>query len=1230
MTSAAPMSRRRGRRDLRREPSARRNAVVALVAALVALAAALPPTVAMAAEPTDLEITQSAAPDPVAVGGELVWTIVVRNLGPGAASGVEVNDNFNQFGDITEFVSLSSTQGTCTNSASTFNCQLGSIAAGASATMTLTVRVLHSGDVVNVADVTTGSTDTDWSNNHVTGSGSAGPAADLQLTKTVSPTSVSRGDTVQFTLDVRNEGPSAATGVVLTDVLPDGLVDVLVEPAESCALLGSEVSCDVADLADGASFSATVTATIDPGFAGETISNVATVTASSPDSDLSNNTDTATIEINASSADVAVVKRLDSPQLIAGEVVRYVIEVSNVGPSEAEDVLLEDTLPAELITPSVSPETGECAIAGTVLSCELGTLPPGATIVITVTGTLRADAAGSVANTVEVTSSAPDPDLENNVSETTSPVESVADVSITKSTGAAAVSNGDPVTYTLRVVNTGPSDTSAVVVRDELPESLEYQPGSCTTPQGSCTVADGALVFTLGSVPSGASLDLSFVAVVAADAPDGMIRNTATVSHDATDPILENNTAVHDLNVDAAADLVLSKSADPASGTAGEAISFTIRANNAGPGESTNLTLRDVVPAEVDLTSVVPSVGTCEISAGNTVACTLSSLAAGEEWVVTVHGVLHPDTPRGQLRNTAIVTGDQDPTASNNVATAVVPVATRSELEITKDGPATALAGTEIEYALQVSNTGPSTAAETVVIDRLPAGTVLVEGGTDQVACDTGGADRRFVRCDIGDLAPGAAVSIPVTVSVGTGVEPGTTLVNTAHVTSTTPGISDGTIASVLTEVLARADLSVMKSVSPDVPVAGGPITYLVRVHNDGPSAASGVELDDTLPAELVVESVSTTSGSCAEPAGQTLSCQRDRLDPGATWRIVVIGTVRADAEGRMTNRAEVTSDTPDLESGNDVATVSTELEQSADLAVVKWTPTPQLSHGDTAVFLLSVINLGPSIAHSVELRDEMPQGLSIEAVHSDACSESAPSNITCTYDELDPGAIRTVLITARVEPDATAGQLTNSASVSSATADPQEGNNTATAVIAVSASADLSLRKSVEPHEVAPGGTVTYTLDITNNGPSAAEEVLLSDSLPDGLTAESVEVSSELSCEIRDEGGTVSCEAASLPPGRYQVLLAVHVPDDASTGSITNTASIDAATEDPVPENNVSAASLDVIRPVVPPTPPGPGLAITGWSPGGLILLGAVATAAGIALVALSFNGGTARRRRR
>lgn len=76
-------------------------------------------------------------------------------------------------------------------------------------------------------------------------------------------------------------------------------------------------------------------------------------------------------------------------------------------------------------------------------------------------------------------------------------------------------------------------------------------------------------------------------------------------------------------------------------------------------------------------------------------------------------------------------------------------------------------------------------------------------------------------------------------------------------------------------------------------------------------------------------------------------------------------------------------------------------------------------------------------------------------------------------------------------------GILVNTAVVTSDTPDPNPDNNQATERTPIDTAADLAILKQVQPARVHPGETLTYTLQVTNAGPSAAQDVVLQDPLP-------------------------------------------------------------------------------------------------------------------------------------
>jgi uncharacterized repeat protein (TIGR01451 family) len=140
----------------------------ALLVALVAILIGSPGGASAAPGPTDLALTKSDSPDPVAEKGTLTYTVTVQNLGGGGtadATGVVVTDTLP--GQI-DFVSATSPNGTCLRSGSTVTCDLGTVNAGAAATATIVVKARKSGTLSNTATVTTTVADTNAANNQDT------------------------------------------------------------------------------------------------------------------------------------------------------------------------------------------------------------------------------------------------------------------------------------------------------------------------------------------------------------------------------------------------------------------------------------------------------------------------------------------------------------------------------------------------------------------------------------------------------------------------------------------------------------------------------------------------------------------------------------------------------------------------------------------------------------------------------------------------------------------------------------------------------------------------------------------------------------------------------------------------------------------------------------------------------------------------------------------------------
>lgn len=240
----------------------------------------------------DLAITKTDAPDPVSIGSNLTYTITVSNNGPDAASNVTVVDTLPA---SVSFVSSTPTQGSCSGT-TTVTCNLGGIANGANATVTLVVSPGTAGTLTNTATVSATETDPNATNNSATASTTVnGVDADLAVSVSATPNPVSVNGTLSYSVQVANNGPLNATGVTVTTNLSTGSFNFIsITPSQGSCVGTTAATCTLGAVANGANASVNVVVT--PTAVGSvTLSAAASATQS--DSNAGNNN--AALTVNA-------------------------------------------------------------------------------------------------------------------------------------------------------------------------------------------------------------------------------------------------------------------------------------------------------------------------------------------------------------------------------------------------------------------------------------------------------------------------------------------------------------------------------------------------------------------------------------------------------------------------------------------------------------------------------------------------------------------------------------------------------------------------------------------------------------------------------------------------------------------------------------------------------------------------------------------------------------------
>jgi len=240
---------------------------------------------------------------------------------------------------------------------------------------------------------------------------------------------------------------------------------------------------------------------------------------------------------------------------------------------------------------------------------------------------------------------------------------------------------------------------------------------------------------------------------------------------------------------------------------------------------------------------------------------------------------------------------------------------------VTTDSADPVLPGTTFSYQLAVSNTGPDPAADLVVTDTLPMEVAFVSVSGASWSCgETGGV----ITCTLPGLSPGDAPAITIDVTA-----PGAAaaLLNTAAVSASTtdPDMANNTDDET-TGILASADLSVSNWGDPGPVPPGSPVSYTIDVTNNGPDAASSVNVEDTLPTDSIFQSAVGNGWTCVEVAGE-VNCTLPSVASGATADPITVVIIPPDVSGFMTNWAYVDSATYDPVTGNNSDRADTEVD---------------------------------------------------------------------------------------------------------------------------------------------------------------------------------------------------------------------------------------------------------------------------------------------------------------
>jgi len=359
--------------------------------------------------------------------------------------------------------------------------------------------------------------------------------------------------------------------------------------------------------------------------------------------------------------------------------------------------------------------------------------------------------------------------------------------------------------------------------------------------------------------------------------------------------------------------------------------------------------------------------------------------------------------------------------------------------------------------------------------------------------------------------------------------------------------------------------------------IGGTPPVYTISVTNGGADPVAGViSIQDTLPTGLTFVSASSADPGwvCPSPTTQTVTCTKsDGLAVSATTTVNLVVSVGQAAAPSVTNTAAVLVDSTSIATDSETTPV-----ESADLRVTKTVSDSTPDVNQEVDFTISVGNHGPSPATSVVLTDTLPSQLQFVTSTPSQGSYNSTTGVwtvgDLAYTTTPPTPFTaTLTLRARMLSGASGTTVTNTATAASRDLyDYNTANNTAS-VILTAPSADLRVTKTDNQTTVEPGETYTYTISVYNYGSQPANNIIITDTLPNTLNY----ITDTMGVEVQESGNIfvwettedLAAAGTTVPVKDFYLQVRVDNTLPSSTTSIVNSVQVGTESPEAVKTNN-------------------------------------------------------------
>ena len=664
-----------------------------------------------------------------------------------------------------------------------------------------------------------------------------------------------------------------------------------------------------------------------------------------------------------------------------------------------------------------------------------------------------------------------------------------ADLSVVKNCNNKVVIAGEDIYYTIIITNNG-LDTAQNVKLNEYYHSeyltnLEYSLDGKTWNVYNKPI-------DLGSISSKASktvyirghLDAGIV-------DDTILNNTVRVNTTTGELKLEDNEATNIKNVTTLAELHVTK-VNITEAIAGKIIKYEIVITNNGPSYARDIILKDIYN-DSELTNMLYSLDGQSWTRYDA-SINIGTLANGQNKTILFEGFIKT-TVRGNVINKAVI-GSSTKLRDNSTLEDDVAVNVKGDttLDITKVANTTLVnPGDVIKYTVQITAGGLSDSLDVILTDNLSEMFFDVSKATYSV----NGIDKGvwIGNANLGTISSGMTVNVVITVPVKAYVDVGklNSITNFASVINSDKKAANDTNIVPINVI----DLAVNKTANHQNKTYnyGDNVEYVIEIVNNGPGIATDIIATDNLPEGLKFINANVPGGWTLSISNNKITINGEKLANGEKVLITIIAKA-AKSNTTLINNIKVngTGFDSNISNNNDSETIK--ITPLVDLAITKVVDNANPLYGSIITYTITVVNNGPDASTNVVVKDIWPaNGLKF------ITSTGTYNPITGIWNigELGSNEIATLTITAKTT---AVGKFENKVSVNGTGYDSNLSNNNASVNITVPDCVILNITKvatggivSEEPNkEVIAGEKITYTVIVSNYGPSVATNVYLTD----------------------------------------------------------------------------------------------------------------------------------------